>query len=879
MPPRQLPKGRRIGASVATGPLYKVKQLADKVLLSGDATRLSLGEIDGATDEVIKWSCKADNSDGKTPGLWASLDSQELTRLHALYAFVLRRSSSSQYSDTERAAYAALRSKLSSELAKLVHDEGTHMPAGRVRAVMYTTLRAHVLRCLAALLAQAASPLAFSQPQQVRRSRRNLQAARDVLVESRQLLAFCHELLTSGEEGADDIVPQRMFISCLESELSASRLLEHWSRLLLLLSAAAGDRSDDAVKQLHQLTAPLLGLDDFIASTWRCQELLDNPSLSYLLSSHVVGLCAALDGGPTYGMPVDTLSADDDDDAQGAAKAAGPQAVAPLFGSTGLRLRRQAPEGAGTKLAQWVLSAWSDTLYLERSTELQHCNGMERALSPLDRVPRPSVTMSLRPLYRWMQQLSDRVTRDREPGGLLAAAEAAARLGTGAQPVAYRFDLDIAHAAGVRAQERYKLTVAPPLHAEATFELCIRLASAATKAIKLGSSPRLAASAAGPSCSSSSARSGRDRDRERGQGAAGLLVAAAEAPELAVRAIKCARQALGAEVMATKEALPPAVDARLRRWWAAVGELAEAAVVGGVPAGGVRWERLGDELAVPSPWSLKGLPTHPTPCVAAALAAGYASWIPGVIGAAHSALDGAWINYMVPLTAAGDCAWDQFFAFSPPGRFSSIIRKSAVKVSKVSLSEEGAISRSGRTDSAVSDLSARLDAAHKFYCRALDEFPALAAAAAEERAKAGGSGAAGAAAAAEANGGGGEGGDADRVWRIGAVLADVGRLLVPEVAAALLTRLVPATGDAFWMYRDGILRVATALLRWAALLAAAAHLETAAGAQRAAATGSAAGAQEGIVGAAGPGAAARGSATAAAAAGAAEGPYRRLLAG
>ncbi|KXZ43439.1 hypothetical protein GPECTOR_90g526 [Gonium pectorale] len=35
----------------------------------------------------------------------------------------------------------------------------------------------------------------------------------------------------------------------------------------------------------------------------QARTLLSSPCLAYLLSSHVVGLCAALDGGPTYGMP------------------------------------------------------------------------------------------------------------------------------------------------------------------------------------------------------------------------------------------------------------------------------------------------------------------------------------------------------------------------------------------------------------------------------------------------------------------------------------------------------------------------------------------------------------------------------------------------
>ncbi|KXZ45518.1 hypothetical protein GPECTOR_53g104 [Gonium pectorale] len=89
---------------------------------------------------------------------------------------------------------------------------------------------------------------------------------------------------------------RRNLQACRQLQAEASGLLEQWARAVLLLAANVNGvplRIDWAGVFLMTLGVPSSPAGD----------LRGRPCLSYLVSCHMVQLCAALDGGPTYGLP------------------------------------------------------------------------------------------------------------------------------------------------------------------------------------------------------------------------------------------------------------------------------------------------------------------------------------------------------------------------------------------------------------------------------------------------------------------------------------------------------------------------------------------------------------------------------------------------
>ncbi|KXZ45520.1 hypothetical protein GPECTOR_53g106 [Gonium pectorale] len=81
-----------------------------------------------------------------------------------------------------------------------------------------------------------------------------------------------------------------------DAELQASGLLEQCGRAVLLLASYGNGIPLELSCTGHDLMS--LGIASSSAG-----DLRGRPCLSYLLSCHMVQLCAALDGGPTYGLP------------------------------------------------------------------------------------------------------------------------------------------------------------------------------------------------------------------------------------------------------------------------------------------------------------------------------------------------------------------------------------------------------------------------------------------------------------------------------------------------------------------------------------------------------------------------------------------------
>ncbi len=94
----------------------------------------------------------------------------------------------------------------------------------------------------------------------------------------------------------------------LQSQLPSSGLLEHWSRLLLMMASSRPPESmadwvrDKCTATLARCTRALrsLGLD---CSAQLLRPWQDSGPLQYLLSSHVVAMCHALDRAGTCGLP------------------------------------------------------------------------------------------------------------------------------------------------------------------------------------------------------------------------------------------------------------------------------------------------------------------------------------------------------------------------------------------------------------------------------------------------------------------------------------------------------------------------------------------------------------------------------------------------
>ncbi|KXZ48153.1 hypothetical protein GPECTOR_30g249 [Gonium pectorale] len=485
-------------------------------------------------------------------------------------------------------------------------------------------LRSHALRVQSCLLSAAAAQLEPPPAQgphgrPARRPRRIVQAAADALTEARALLSMLQqqaedELLASQGSSAR----AHPLTNELRKEILSSGILDHWSRLLLLLAACEGWQ-DEAAKQLHAMTDILSGLDRCaLGSEWHRELLLSSPCLTYLLASHVVGLCAALDGGPTYGMPGPAALEQDDEEQEGGAAAA-----APLFTTTGRRLRRRgASEGADTALARWALSAWDNMV----DSELHGVAVAAKTLKGHDARPIEAPTScwsSLRSWHRWL------LWRAQEGGGGVPAA--ALRL----------------------AERGCRHAAIPPLHAGATFDLCMRLAAAAKTIME--------AAVTAPSA-------GLDLNHVL----PGHIVSAVSAAGIALDALCCMYTQWDMGFMRPEAAVDDATAARMRCWWCALVAVVDAAEA---RAGrGARnplrfaWSRLVIDLTKGAKAGLEGtLPSAPSPWMSAALESGFLSRMPTMVGVMTDIKEDVMQYVGLPGRNAGtEWAWAQILAFGSP---------------------------------------------------------------------------------------------------------------------------------------------------------------------------------------------------------------------
>ncbi|PNH04941.1 hypothetical protein TSOC_008853 [Tetrabaena socialis] len=591
--------------------------------------------------------------------VWPAVGKVEMLTLHAV---VLRRSSASltpELSEEHRAAHAALRTKLTEALIAHLRLDSSAAQVATANAV----IRSHSLRCYARLLADSSAQL--SQ----RRSRRAVQAALGLLAEARRLLTALHRLdHRTAVPGAPRVVRG------LSDEVPASGLLEHWARALLLVALPGEGGEDEAAAELAGMAPTLVTMD------FRTYHVTDTPSLSYLLSSHVVRLCSAMDGGPDHGL------------GQGDVRYA-----APLFDTTQLRLRPGSRAYAGTTLAQAALRFWHNFILHTNPTAPK--TDLFAGPFTCERYMQQSQVLRVTTQRGdWRAQRAMRACSAQCAVGLTGAASqvglhapstlgGAAVAGTAAAAAPAATPLSSPPAAAAAApppdgpcatraagEPRAQLAPAeteldearrcrdmvwacsiPPLNMQAAFELAMRLVACALGAL----------------AEPATARAGMPLPvAGDGAGAAGPVrprVARLEAMKLAVLALLCARKAARQVVAAA--VLQRRDLQRLEGYWAAV-----MTVVNRQQAN--ETQELFKQLHL-TPQSHegppRGLPPAPSPDVAAALAAG---WAPGMErllrlpGPLREDVDfpdedyhdsfqgGAFKNY--------GSAWGQLLAFGPP---------------------------------------------------------------------------------------------------------------------------------------------------------------------------------------------------------------------
>ncbi|KXZ45078.1 hypothetical protein GPECTOR_59g687 [Gonium pectorale] len=289
----------------------------------------------------------------------------------------------------------------------------------------------------------------------------------------------------------------------LETELPASGLLEHWAGLLL------------TVTESHSMDAALSELRHSAHSAFadvlhRCQSCLPYALSSQLPSSPSLSLF----------LSCHIVSACADLGCGGGE--GGTYGMPPAF---------RLPEGASPQshMLSTCLCAWAGAVRAERQRLLAALGG-EAPAAKLSGCP-------LRALYRReLSLLQQRQGQDGEEGQ---------------QPPA---ETEAAAARELEAaRQRLELSATLPLNTTATFELCMRLAGAAMAAA--AGAPKPAAGASSPSSGGS-----------HGQAAA-CGMSAKDALGLAEVSLQCARAVLAGEEALREPHVPPALAARLGRWW------------------------------------------------------------------------------------------------------------------------------------------------------------------------------------------------------------------------------------------------------------------------------------------------------------------------
>ncbi|GFR45452.1 hypothetical protein Agub_g6849, partial [Astrephomene gubernaculifera] len=417
---------------------------------------------------------------------WTALSGEYVGILLSLYSLALRGSCPSlapAVPEETRKTYMELRAMLASHLEAAVKDGGRIMPCRAYMDVVKGLLRTQALRCYAALLADESKSVMLGH---------QVQGALDLLHES---LGLVRALLIDWCLDQHPYPPgPRWFCDInahLGDELEASGLLEHWACTFLHTFPLCG-YTDTVTSLLHQLS-DVLQLLLARQAKWGYLHFsfMDfSPSLSYLLSSHLVSFCNLLDGGTTYGLPAGAV-------------------VAPLFTDRGMPLRWADPgEVLSVQLATAGVSLWSHYVgEVQEWVSAISFRSIRRLSSHLPAGARrqPGLLPSALPSLR--QHLRHHISRLKQA---LAAVEAATGVGLAGMhdalvpdhenPRLERIQQDITDCE-IAIQQFMDLlpnSGVPPLNTQAGFSVAMRVAEVTLQRIRPAASGGAASTSTAP---------------------------------------------------------------------------------------------------------------------------------------------------------------------------------------------------------------------------------------------------------------------------------------------------------------------------------------------------------------------------------------------
>ncbi|KXZ50392.1 hypothetical protein GPECTOR_16g565 [Gonium pectorale] len=551
----------------------------------------------------------------------------------AVLGLAIRRSSADVASADVRTSCVKLFDKLGQHLLYIVEGEEAFLlrPAD-VQRLAKGVIATHTLRALGKRMWEAAEQLQHQQ-----------QPGRRVLAGALDLLAALYNVMTPFMSGSTYDLKD-----LLRQELRSSGLMDHWARLLLLLSSWAGTSGvDDSALalQLHCTGC-------FLVYNCSCQwELVrESPCLAYLTSSYLVRLCAALDGGPVYGMPQGT------EEGAAAAPAARPPLL-PLVDADPTAFR-----GRAAYVVEWALFNWA--LVARHSREELHADlrlcgpGGRAACSGAVGSGPSSATAGC----GWRQERWRLQVRPAPGQGCAAGSSREAAAGPEPPPALRRW---------------VGCASAPPLHTRAAFEVGLRLAKVAVGELERLEEERRQ-------------QQGRRWAAGGGSGAAGHpRLVAGRAGAVAEKALLCARMAF--PELSDAASVPAWVHDRMEAYWrlllrAVFSPGRNDVTPGGPPGlnfGGMPWNDLAElltDLHVPDS-VLNRLPPGPTPDVSAALSAGLLPAVERMLRADEGAGEGLveWPGGLAAYRRAA-AGWAQLLAFGPRPEVFSLLSTAVKKI-------------------------------------------------------------------------------------------------------------------------------------------------------------------------------------------------------
>ncbi|GLC48612.1 hypothetical protein PLESTB_000117000 [Pleodorina starrii] len=428
---------------------------------------------------------------------WELIGKNQLAGLFALFGIAVRRSAATaSASSAEREAFWSMRAALNAHLRRLLvaHVEGKVWGI-LSNSIAEALLGSPAIRCYALLLADIASQL--GPP-------------------SLEPCSPCHAI-TSATTVVEEVVTLLEFLTLhkpfaridgvLELEVMNSFLLEHWARALLLASRCESAR-DEAGRLLPRLGRALRSIN------YTSGMIERNHSLSYLLTGHLVGLAAALDGGTTYNMPT-----------------AGPgTSVAPLADDRGRRLLFQSHTFVDTDFARWALSQWTSNIA-----------GMARHLQPGSLWFTCSIRELVARRQRYLRQQAQELEMQRTKGFPFIASR-------------------LAQASLLNSLSTSTCLSVPPFKVAATLDVSMRLASSAVEALAgAGQQQQQQQPSSSGAVAAAAATQQQQQQRPR--------VPPAEAAPFGLQALKCARAAGWDLGWAPEAEHPPRKLEQLQRWW------------------------------------------------------------------------------------------------------------------------------------------------------------------------------------------------------------------------------------------------------------------------------------------------------------------------